>query len=175
MTPHHPTGTTVCIAPYPIGTTVCTTNHPTGTTVWRRRAARPRRARHTSPERGSVALELAFAAPIVLLLLALAWTYGRVAWANGHLEAGARDAARVATQARSLDEARGDALAVLRENTAAVAGCGDSVALRIDGRFEPGETLTVEASCSYDLSDIGLPGAPGTMTPRSSFSSVRFS
>ncbi|WP_122261982.1 TadE/TadG family type IV pilus assembly protein [Ornithinimicrobium cerasi] len=137
---------------------------------------RPERARHTPrscrPERGSIALEFAFAAPIVLLLLALTWTYGRVAWANGHLEAGARDAARVATQARSLDEARADALAVLRENTAAVDGCGDSVALRLDGRFEPGETLTVEASCSYSLSDIGLPGAPGTMTPRSSFSSV---
>lgn len=119
-----------------------------------------------------MALEFAFAAPIVLLLLALAWTYGRVAWANGHLEAGARDAARVATQARSLDEARSDALAVLRENTAAVDGCGSSAALRIDGAFEPGGLITVEASCSYRLSDIGLPGAPGSMSPTSSFSSV---
>lgn len=123
-------------------------------------------------ERGSVALEFAFAAPIVLLLLALAWTYGRVAWANGHLEAGARDAARVATQSRSMADAQSNAMAVLRENTAAVAGCSESAALRVTGDFEPGSTLTVEASCTYSLSDIGLPGAPGTVTPTSTFSSV---
>lgn len=130
------------------------------------------RVRSRCGERGSVALEFAFAAPIVLLLLALAWTYGRVAWANGHLEAGARDAARVATQARSMDEARANAMAVLRENTQAVAGCGDSVALSITGAFEPGSTLTVRATCTYSLSDIGLPGAPGTVSPSSTFSSV---
>ena len=36
-------------------------------------------------ERGSIAIELAFLAPVVLLILALIWGYGRVAWANGHL------------------------------------------------------------------------------------------
>lgn len=131
----------------------------------RRRAVR-------GSERGSIALELAFAAPIVLLLLALAWTYGRVAWANGHLEAGARDAARVATQARSVEEARSNALAVLQENTDAVAGCRETAAVLVTGSFEPGGTLTVSATCSYTLSDIGLPGAPGTMNPTSTFSSV---
>ncbi|WP_131103254.1 TadE family protein [Ornithinimicrobium sufpigmenti] len=144
------------------------------------RHRRPRRAgRAWGPgrpgrggERGSIALEMAFAAPIVLLLLALAWTYGRVAWANGHLEAGARDAARVATQSRSAEEARANALAVVQENTAAVAGCGESAAVLLTGSFEPGSTLTVRASCSYSLSDIGLPGAPGTMTPTATFSSV---
>ena len=132
---------------------------------------RRRRAVHGS-DRGSIALEMAFAAPIVLLLLALAWTYGRVAWANGHLEAGARDAARVATQARSVEEARSNALAVLQENTDAVAGCRETAAVLVTGSFEPGGTLTVSATCSYTLSAIGLPGAPGTMNPTSTFSSV---
>jgi Flp pilus assembly protein TadG len=131
-----------------------------------------RRLRARCGERGSVALEFAFAAPIVLLMLALAWTYGRVAWANGHLEAGARDAARVATQARSLDDARVRAMAVLRENTAPVEGCAESAALTISGRFEPGSTLTVRATCTYSLSDIGLPGAAGSLSPSSTFSSV---
>lgn len=130
------------------------------------------RLRSRCGERGSVALEFAFAAPIVLLVLALAWTYGRVAWANGHLEAGARDAARVATQARSMDEARANAMAVVRENTASIEGCGDSLALSITGTFEPGSTLTVQAGCTYSLSDIGLPGAPGSVSPTSTFSSV---
>ena len=123
-------------------------------------------------ERGSIALEFAFAAPIVLLLLALAWTFGRVAWANGHLEAGTRDAARVATQARSVQEARTSAMAVLQENTQTVQGCPASLAVQISGDFEPGSTLTVQASCSYSLSDIGMPGAPGRVSPSSSFASV---
>lgn len=136
--------------------------------------AAPRRRRRVvrGSDRGAIALELAFAAPVVLLLLALAWTYGRVAWANGHLEAGARDAARVATQARSVEEARANALAVVQENTEPVAGCRETAAVQITGSFEPGGTLTVSASCSYTLSDIGLPGAPGTMSPTSTFSSV---
>lgn len=137
----------------------------------RPRPGRPPRA-GARAERGSIALELAFAAPIVLLLLALAWTYGRVAWANGHLEAGARDAARVATQARSVEEARSNALAVVQENTDAVAGCRETAAVLLTGSFEPGSTLTVRATCNYTLSDIGLPGAPGTMTPTATFSSV---
>lgn len=138
-------------------------------------AARPRptwRARARHRERGSIALEFAFAAPIVLVLLALAWTFGRVAWANGHLEAGTRDAARVATQARSLDDARRAAMAVLRENTEAIDGCPRTLSVRITGGFEPGNALTVEASCTYALSDIGMPGAPGRVSPSSSFTSV---
>ncbi|WP_298748600.1 TadE/TadG family type IV pilus assembly protein [uncultured Serinicoccus sp.] len=129
--------------------------------------------RHTATrERGSIALEFAFAAPIVLLMLALAWTFGRVAWANGHLEAGTRDAARVATQARSMPEARSSAMAVLQENTRAIEGCPASLTVQITGDFEPGSTLMVQASCSYALSDIGMPGAPGRVSPSSSFASV---
>lgn len=129
--------------------------------------------RHTATrERGSIALEFAFAAPIILLMLALAWTFGRVAWANGHLEAGTRDAARVATQARSMQEARSSAMAVLRENTQAIDGCPRSLTVQISGDFEPGSTLTVQATCSYSLSDIGMPGAPGRVSPSSSFASV---
>jgi Flp pilus assembly protein TadG len=123
-------------------------------------------------ERGSIAIELAFLAPVVLLIMALIWGYGRVAWANGHLEAGARDAARVATQARSLPEAQAAAERAVRGATAAVPACQSSVRVTISGRFQPGETITVDASCSYPLGDIGLPGAPGRMNPTSTFSSV---
>lgn len=123
-------------------------------------------------ERGSIAIELAFLAPVVLLILALIWGYGRVAWANGHLEAGTRDAARVATQARSLPEAQAAAERAVHQATAAVPACRSSARVTVSGAFEPGSTLTVDASCSYPLGDIGLPGAPGTMNPTSSFSSV---
>lgn len=123
-------------------------------------------------DRGTIALELAFLAPVVLLIFSLIFAYGRVAWANGHLEAGTRDAARVATQARSMPEAQRLAESAVRDATAPVPACSQSAQVRVLGQFEPGQTLTVEASCRYPLSDIGLPGAPGSMSPTSSFSSV---
>lgn len=123
-------------------------------------------------ERGSIVIELAFLAPVLLLIFGLIWAYGRVAWANGHLEAGTRDAVRVATTYRSLDEAQAAAERAVDSSTAAVPACQSSVRVTITGQFEPGETITVDATCSYPLSDIGLPGAPGQMSPTSTFSSV---
>jgi hypothetical protein len=35
-----------------------------------------------------------------------------------------------------------------------------------------GEPITVDAQCTYSLSDLGLPGAPGSITPKSSFTSM---
>lgn len=123
-------------------------------------------------ERGSIVIELAFLAPVVLLIFALIWAYGRVAWANGHLEAGVRDAARVATQASNYPEAYAAAERAVQQATAAVPACQSSVQLDIGGEFRSGGTITVTATCSYPLSDLGLPGAPGQMHPTSTFSSV---
>ena len=107
--------------------------------------------RHTATrERGSIALEFAFAAPIVLLMLALAWTFGRVAWANGHLEAGTRDAARVATQALS-------------------AALGGTQSLHTDSYDEalalPTEEGRPASRCAPSRSSPTRPGPPTWPTP----------
>ncbi len=135
-------------------------------------AADRRHPRAPGAERGSIALEFAILAPVVLMIFALVFAYGKIAWANGHLEAGARDAARVATQARSMDDAYRAAEVAVDDATAGVPACQSSADVSIDGRFEPGQTLTVSVTCTYSLSGIGLPGAPGTLSPTSQFSSV---
>jgi Flp pilus assembly protein TadG len=124
-------------------------------------------------ERGSLAVEMAVIVPSLLLIFGLIYAYGRAAHVNGALESGTRDAARSATIARSYDEAEDRAQRVVRE---AISGlprsCQDSVSVRVSPAFEPGVPVTVDVTCTYALSDLGLPGAPGDITTRSSFTSM---
>ncbi|MDH2413238.1 TadE/TadG family type IV pilus assembly protein [Nocardioides sp. CER19] len=131
-------------------------------------------------ERGSLALEMVMIAPALLLLLGLIYAYGRVGQVNGVMESGARDAARSATLARSMQEARDRAEQVVDDALrAAPPTCRDHPTVTVSGgdpahpdAFVPGGVIRVAVSCTYDISDLGLPGAPGTLTSRSSFTSM---
>jgi hypothetical protein len=124
-------------------------------------------------EAGSLAVEMAMVAPGLLLIFGLIFAYGRAAQVNGTLESGTRDAARSATVARSYHDALERANAVLLDAMKdAPQSCQNSLDLKITGDYLPGEPVTVSAHCTYDLSDLGLPGAPGTLTAESSFTSM---
>ncbi|WP_432519456.1 TadE/TadG family type IV pilus assembly protein [Kineococcus sp. SYSU DK006] len=124
----------------------------------------------TERERGSVALEFTLVAPALLLLIALLLACARVGQLNATLDAGVRDAARSATTARSVEDAQHLALQVLQ---AAVGpgDCADSLVVERIPEFRAGRPVTVTASCSSSVADLGLPGAPGSLTVRSAFSS----
>ena len=116
---------------------------------------------------------MTFFIPAILLLFGLIFAYGRVAQVNGTLEAGTRDAARSATAARSQDQAEQAVRRVVAEAVSRTPACQQqSLDVRLLGTYEPGEAITVEASCTYSLSDIGLPGTPGTLSPRTRFTSM---
>ena len=124
-------------------------------------------------ESGSLAVEMAMVAPGLLLIFALIFAYGRAAQVNGTLESGTRDAARSVTLARSYDDALVRANTVLADAMKdAPQSCQDTLTLKIVGDYAPGEPVTVDADCTYDISDIGLPGAPGTLNAQSSFTSM---
>lgn len=121
---------------------------------------------------GSMAVELTIIMPLLLLMLSLVYAYGRVAQMNGTLEAGTRDGARSASQARSALEAQAVAEQAVRSSLPAGAQeCLSSldVGLR-DGVFQAGLPVTVTATCSYPLGDL-VPGVPGSVTASSSFTS----
>lgn len=146
---------------------------PAGTPARSRHGASARR-RHGAPvrDRGTLALELVIVTPALLVLLALVYAYGRVAQVNGTLEAGVRDAARAATQARDVDAAQDVAVRVIRESLGPGAtSCLDTLVVEPIDVFEPGYTVTVTASCRYSLTDLGLPGLGGDVTTSSTFSS----
>jgi Flp pilus assembly protein TadG len=124
-------------------------------------------------EDGSLAVEMAMLAPSLLVIFALIFVYGRAAQVNGTLESGTRDAARSVTLARSYDDALARAHAVLLDALKdAPQSCQDTLDLRIVGPYEAGKAVTVDADCTYNISDLGLPGAPGTITAKSSFTSM---
>jgi Flp pilus assembly protein TadG len=129
--------------------------------------------RRTRPETGSLAIEMAMIAPSLLLIFALIFAYGRTAQVNGTLESGTRDAARSVTMARSYDEAVERANAVLLDAMKdAPQSCQNSLDVTVSPDYEAGEPVTVDATCTYGISDLGLPGAPGTLTAKSSFTSM---
>ncbi|WP_432492150.1 TadE/TadG family type IV pilus assembly protein [Kineococcus gypseus] len=117
-----------------------------------------------------MALEFTLVAPALLLLVALLLACARATQVSATLDAGVRDAARTATQARSAE----DATARAREVIATALGpgeCAASLVVEPVERFEPGAAVTVRARCTYPLADLGLPGVPGGVGVRSSFSS----
>ena len=130
-------------------------------------------SRRPGGDRGSIAVELAFLMPLLLLLLALLYGYGRVAQANGTMEAGTRDAARAASQARSAGQAEDAAERAVRSSLGPGAtACQDTLSVELrNGVFEAGFPVTVEARCTYPLDDLGLPGIPGTVEVSSAFTS----
>lgn len=124
-------------------------------------------------DRGSLAVEFVIVAPMLLLVLALIYVFARVAEVNGVLDTGTRDAARVATQAFTYAQARTAARRVVAEEVGGgSAECLRTLEVTVSDNFLPGRTITVTARCTYPLSDAGLPGAPGSLTVSSDFSSV---
>jgi Flp pilus assembly protein TadG len=129
-------------------------------------------------EAGNAALELVILAPIVIFLIGLAVAAGRTSVAQGSVQAAARDAARQASISRT------PAAATLAATTSATAelaqeglDCVPAPAVRVDvtqfTTVPVGEPATVTAtvSCVVPLSDLLLPGTPGSKSLSASFTS----
>jgi Flp pilus assembly protein TadG len=131
--------------------------------------SRVRGRRATRGQRGSTTLELVVWAPGLLLIVALLAVAGRVNGANAAVEQAATDAARTASIARSAGSAQTEATQTAQ---ATLAGQGlqcttATVAVDTSGFAVPiGQPATVTATvtCPVRLSDLGVPGLPGTRT-----------
>jgi Flp pilus assembly protein TadG len=118
-------------------------------------------------------VEFVIVIPILFLVFALIYAFGQKVQADGLLDSGARDGARAASQARSFDEAQRVAtLAVTSVIGGSSAECSNSLVVSVDdgdaSQFEPGQPVTVDASCNYH---VYLAGVTLTLKPKSSFSS----
>ena len=120
-------------------------------------------------QRGSTTLELVVWAPGLLLLLGLLIVAGRVNSANAAVEQAATDAARTASLARTAASAEQLARQHAQQ-TLATQGleCTASTVTVDTAGFAtaPGQPVTVTATvtCPVRLSDLSIPGLPGTRT-----------
>ena len=119
-------------------------------------------------ERGSTTLELVVWAPGLLLLIGLLIVAGRVNSANAAVEQAAVDAARTASSARTAAAAGLAQAGAGRTLAAQGLQCTTTtVALDTSGfATPPGRSATVTATvtCPVRLSDLSIPGLPGTRT-----------
>jgi len=120
-------------------------------------------------QRGSIGLELALVVPVLFVLTGFIVGIGRIAEADGRVEAASRDAARAASLAVGIDGAR-RAAEVAGQATLLVDGlsCRDSrvdlLSYTDDGPGPGADRVTVRVSCTASLGDVAVPGLPGSST-----------
>ncbi|MGW6276051.1 TadE/TadG family type IV pilus assembly protein [Kribbella sp. NPDC055071] len=123
-------------------------------------------------ERGALALELAILAPVLLALFMFLLACGRYFQTSSLLESAARDGARSASQARSLNDAQGRVdEAVGNTMSQAIKSCKDSASGTITTAFTAGSPLSVEVTCTINYRDLGLLGLGGDTTITKRFTS----
>ncbi|MDH2392222.1 TadE/TadG family type IV pilus assembly protein [Streptomyces sp. HNM0663] len=127
-------------------------------------------------DRGSYALETAILAPVMIGLLLLMIAFGRVTDADGAVDSAARAAARAASLERDAGSAQAEAQAAANRSLQgegitcqASSVVVDTSGYALDIGVEANVTATI--ACTANLSDIGLPGLPGSKTLTASWTS----
>ncbi len=127
------------------------------------------RARTQDRERGSVTLELAILTPALILLLGLLILGGRVEVAASAVEQAAAAAARAASLERNVAAAQVAAESAVDRETAArdIRCVTTTVEVDASGLTAPlgtSASVTVRASCTVTMTDLAVPGLPGSRT-----------
>jgi len=124
---------------------------------------------------GNAALELIILAPVILILLGLVIAAGRTSVAQGSVAAAARDAARQASISLTPSAAQTAALSSARAALGQDGlNCDPVVTVNVSGFGVPvGEPANVQATvtCRVSLSNLVVPGMPGSKTLRATFQS----
>lgn len=133
-----------------------------------------RRGRNASDD-GNAALELVILAPVMIALIGLVIAAGRTSLAQGSVAAAARDAARQASIARTPAQAQQQAVfSAQKALNGDGLNCQPEVIVNTGGFGVPiGQPAQVSATviCQVALSDLWLPGLPGSKRLTATFTS----
>jgi len=128
---------------------------------------RPQRRRS---EDGSATTELVLLTPVLVLMLLFVVALGRLASARSDVDAAARDAARAASDARSVSTARRDGESAARASLREGGVTCRTLNVAIDSNdFRADGTVTAHVSCRVALGDLTQLGLPGQRTISSTF------
>ncbi|WP_395107562.1 TadE/TadG family type IV pilus assembly protein [Actinomadura sp. SCN-SB] len=128
----------------------------------------PNRGRHQRPDAGNAVVEAAILAPLFVLFLAALLIAMRIQHGSAVVSQAAADAARQASIARTTTQAQSEAtasaMATLRNRG---LHCTPHVQLGLSGLHRPAgqnANVTAQVTCQIQLTDLGLPGLPGSRT-----------
>ena len=132
--------------------------------------------RRAAGDDGNAALELVVLAPVLFAILGLVIAAGRISIAQGSVDAAARDAARQAsislTPSAATAAGQASARAALRQDG---LDCRPVILINVSQftATQPGEPAVVTATvrCTVSLSNLALPGLPGSMPLQAEFTS----
>lgn len=126
----------------------------------RRRSLRP-----ASRDGGSAAVELTLLTPLLIMLILLIVTAGRLVQARLEITTAAAEAARAASLARDPATATANAAATAGSALAGQHLTCTGLAITTDtSRFQPGGYVSVHVSCTTSLAGLTLLHLPGAET-----------
>ena len=121
-------------------------------------------------ERGSASVELALITPVLIVLLLVVVSLGRVAGARADVDAAARDAARAAVNARSASQAIAFGGQAARASLDEGGVTCRSLTVDIDiSDFRAGGLVRATVSCRVELDTLTGSALPGSHTITASF------
>ncbi|MFD0261014.1 TadE family protein [Kitasatospora indigofera] len=134
--------------------------------------------RRTGPgDRGSLSLETAILAPVLFGFLVLVIAAGRIHLADNTVDAAARNASRAASLQRDGTTARSEATRVAQQTLQEQGMQCTRVSVDVPtGGFQAAlgtpSSVRVSVTCEVQLSDLVLPGLPGSKSVSASFTSA---
>lgn len=121
-------------------------------------------------EKGTIPLELVIIAPMLAVLLAVLVVAWRVSEAGNQVTAAAAEAARAASLERDVaSSAAAGQEAARRTLEDRGLSCVDLDVVVDVSTYEPGGYVEATVTCTADLDDLSVPGAPGSWTEEASF------
>ena len=123
------------------------------------------RAHEARKEEGQAIAELVIVAPVLLLVIVLMISLGRIDSAQGDVESAARAGVQAAVLQDSPSDAQARALSAVA-STLGTAGltCPSPQVSTNTSDFTPGGSVSVTVTCVTSLADVSVPGVPGTKT-----------
>jgi Flp pilus assembly protein TadG len=127
--------------------------------------ARSRAHEEAHREEGQVIAELVIVAPVLLLVIVLMISLGRIDSAQGDVESAARAGVQAAVVQDNPSDAQAQAVAAVA-STLGTAGltCPSPQVSTNTSDFTPGGSVSVTVTCVTSLADVSVPGVPGTKT-----------
>ena len=124
-----------------------------------------RRHSRARGEEGSAIAELVIVAPVLLIVIVLMVSLGRIDSAQGDVESAARAGVQAAVVQADSSDAQSQATTAVQGTLAGAGLTCTAAGISVDtANFVAGGWVSVTVTCVTSLADVSVPGVPGTKT-----------